>query len=88
MNEGGTGLLPWPPVRDTRPGNAMKVTINGAPHDLPPGSTVAQAVQELTSAVAGVAVALNDEVVRRGAWQSTTLGENDRVEVLTAVQGG
>jgi sulfur carrier protein len=66
----------------------MKVTINGAPHDLPPGSTVAQAVQELTSAVAGVAVALNDEVVRRGAWQSTTLGENDRVEVLTAVQGG
>ncbi|GAA3802606.1 sulfur carrier protein ThiS [Sphaerisporangium flaviroseum] len=66
----------------------MKVTINGAPHDLPPGATVAQAVQKLTPAVAGVAVALNDEVVRRGAWQSTALGENDRVEVLTAVQGG
>ncbi|MEU8269227.1 sulfur carrier protein ThiS [Sphaerisporangium sp. NPDC049002] len=66
----------------------MRVTINGSPHDLPPGTTVAQAVQTLTSAVAGVAVALNDEVVRRGAWQSTPLGENDRVEVLTAVQGG
>lgn len=66
----------------------MNVTINGTSRDLPPGTTVAQAVQTLTSAVAGVAVALNDEVVRRGAWQSTTLGENDRVEVLTAVQGG
>jgi sulfur carrier protein len=66
----------------------MKVMINGLPHDLPSGATVAQAVQTLTSQVAGVAVALNDEVVRRSAWRSTTLGENDRVEVLTAVQGG
>ncbi|WP_248965226.1 sulfur carrier protein ThiS [Sphaerisporangium perillae] len=66
----------------------MKVTINGVPHDLPAGASVARAVQQLTPAVAGVAVALNDEVVRRGAWESTTLAEDDRVEVLTAVQGG
>ncbi|MEV6981400.1 sulfur carrier protein ThiS [Sphaerisporangium sp. NPDC051017] len=66
----------------------MNVTINGNPCRLPEGATVAHAVEVLTSAVAGVAVALNDEVVRRGAWDSTPLGENDRVEVLTAVQGG
>ncbi|GII83668.1 thiamine biosynthesis protein ThiS [Sphaerisporangium siamense] len=66
----------------------MNVTINGNPCELPDGATVAQAVQALTSASSGVAVAVNDEVVRRGAWPSTTLGENDRVEVLTAVQGG
>ncbi|MFC4589762.1 sulfur carrier protein ThiS [Sphaerisporangium corydalis] len=66
----------------------MRVTINGISRDLPPGATVAQAVETLTQAGAGVAVAVNDEVVRRGAWGSTTLGENDRVEVLTAVQGG
>jgi sulfur carrier protein len=66
----------------------MKVMINGSPCDLPAGATVAFAVETLTSAVAGVAVALNDEVVRRGEWASTALGENDRVEVLTAVQGG
>ncbi|MEO3813871.1 sulfur carrier protein ThiS [Sphaerisporangium sp. B11E5] len=66
----------------------MKVTINGMAHDLPAGTTVGQAVRELTAAPGGVAVALNDEVVRRGDWESTALGENDRVEVLTAVQGG
>ncbi|MEV4219671.1 sulfur carrier protein ThiS [Nonomuraea sp. NPDC049725] len=50
--------------------------------------TVAQAVQTLTTATTGVAVAVNDEVVARGAWETTALRDSDRVEVLTAVQGG
>ncbi|MFB9717832.1 sulfur carrier protein ThiS [Planobispora longispora] len=62
--------------------------INGSAHELPSGATVAQAVLKLTEAGSGIAVALNDEVVSRGAWDSTTLSEADRVEVLTAVQGG
>ncbi|WP_326638204.1 sulfur carrier protein ThiS [Streptosporangium sp. NBC_01755] len=66
----------------------MNVTINGAAHELPSGATVAQAVQRLTGMRSGVAVAVNDEVVSRGAWEATALAEADRVEVLTAVQGG
>ncbi|MDP9845177.1 sulfur carrier protein ThiS [Streptosporangium lutulentum] len=66
----------------------MKVTINGTAHELPPGASVRQAVQRLTEIRGGVAVAVNDEVVSRGAWDSTALVEDDRVEVLTAVQGG
>lgn len=66
----------------------MIVTINGAAHEVADGITVAQAVRTLTTATTGVAVALNDEVVTRGAWETTQLRERDRVEVLTAVQGG
>ncbi|MEV0168398.1 sulfur carrier protein [Nonomuraea fuscirosea] len=66
----------------------MIVTINGAAHEVADGTTVAQAVQTLTSATTGVAVAVNDEVVTRSAWETTALGDSDRVEVLTAVQGG
>ncbi|GAA5053265.1 sulfur carrier protein [Thermocatellispora tengchongensis] len=66
----------------------MNVTINGAAYELPDGATVAHAVQALTQATSGIAVAVNDEVVTRGAWSSTPLTERDRVEVLTAVQGG
>ncbi|WP_326626203.1 sulfur carrier protein ThiS [Nonomuraea fuscirosea] len=66
----------------------MIVTINGAAHEVADGTTVAQAVQTLTSATTGVAVALNDEVVTRSAWETTALGDSDRVEILTAVQGG
>lgn len=36
----------------------------------------------------GIAVALNDAVVRRGEWTGTELEEGDRVEVITAMQGG
>lgn len=36
----------------------------------------------------GIAVAVNGEVVRRDDWPSRPLVDGDRVEVVTAVQGG
>ncbi len=36
----------------------------------------------------GVAVAVDGEVVPRAQWESFALGEDARVEVLTAMQGG
>ena len=38
---------------------SVPVTLNGEPRDLPDGSTVAQAVAELTAAPSGVAAAVN-----------------------------
>lgn len=66
----------------------MNVIVNGEPRDLPPGASVADAVAAVTAAPSGVAAALNDEVVTRSAWAATPLREADRLEVLTAVQGG
>ncbi|MEW1844054.1 sulfur carrier protein ThiS [Nonomuraea angiospora] len=66
----------------------MIVMINGASHEVADGMTVAQAVRTLTTATTGVAVAVNDEVVTRSSWETTELSDRDRVEVLTAVQGG
>jgi sulfur carrier protein len=66
----------------------MIVIVNGDSRDLPAGMTVETVVAQITEARTGVAVALNDEVVRRSAWASTPVNEADRVEILTAVQGG
>jgi sulfur carrier protein len=66
----------------------MIITINGQPAELADGATTGAAVRLLTSAPRGIAVAVNGEVVRRAAWESTPLAEGDDVEVLTAVQGG
>ncbi|MFG2086242.1 MULTISPECIES: sulfur carrier protein ThiS [unclassified Spirillospora] len=66
----------------------MKVFVNGEPRELPEGASVAEVVASVTAAGTGVAAALNDEVVRRSAWESTALRDGDRLEVLTAVQGG
>ncbi|HEY0999676.1 MAG TPA: sulfur carrier protein ThiS [Streptosporangiaceae bacterium] len=67
---------------------SVPVTLNGEPRDLPDGSSVAQAVAELTGAPSGVAAAVNGEVVPRGSWAATPLRGGDQVEVVTAVQGG
>jgi len=66
----------------------MRVTVNGEVRDLAEGATVADAVRQLAAAPHGIAVARNDQVVPRGDWAGTVLADGDRVEVLTAVQGG
>ena len=66
----------------------MNVVVNGRAFELADGATAGAAVQLLTSAPSGVAVAVNGQVVRRSAWDSTPLADSDQVEVLTAVQGG
>lgn len=66
----------------------MTVTLNGAATQLDDGAAVADAVALFSTAPTGVAVAVNDAVVPRSAWAETLLRPGDRVEVLTAVQGG
>jgi sulfur carrier protein len=66
----------------------MTVYVNGEARAVAPGLALAALVAEHTKSVAGVAVAVDDEVVPRAAWPTTTLGEGARVEILTAVQGG
>lgn len=68
----------------------IAVQLNGEWHDLDDGATVADAVALLGVPLdaRGVAVALDREVVRRGAWGDTPLTAGARVEILTAIQGG
>ena len=66
----------------------MNISLNGERREVAPGTALDVAVQMLTTAPSGVAAALNETVVPRGQWPSTSLCEGDRVEVLTAVQGG
>jgi sulfur carrier protein len=66
----------------------MTIVVNGQRHDLPEDAMLTDAIAALTTAVRGVAVALNGSVVPRGQWQSTALVDADQVEILTAVQGG
>ena len=67
---------------------SLQVKLNGEPRELPDGSTIAQAVAELTAASSGVAAAVNGDVLPRGSWAATMLNDGDQVEVVTAVQGG
>ncbi|MEU6395156.1 sulfur carrier protein ThiS [Streptomyces sp. NPDC046939] len=66
----------------------MNVSLNGEPRAVATGTTLEALVATLTTAHSGVAAALNETVVPRTQWRATELTEGDRVEVLTAVQGG
>ena len=68
----------------------MIVTVNGERREVPSQTTVAEilALLDVSPAGRGVAVALEGEVVPRGAWISTPIPEDARLEVLAAIQGG
>jgi sulfur carrier protein len=64
-----------------------RIELNGQPHDVGTDTTVGDLVKTLARNASGCAVAVNGVVVPRGDWQRT-VAAGDRVEVLTAVQGG
>ncbi|MEU2880491.1 sulfur carrier protein ThiS [Streptomyces sp. NPDC007070] len=66
----------------------MNISVNGVSRCVEPGTALDAVVRALTAAPSGVAAALNETVVPRAQWAATVLAEGDRVEVLTAVQGG
>lgn len=66
----------------------VNVSVNGERREFAPGTALDSVVRSLTPAPSGVAAALNETVVPRAQWPSTALSDGDRVEVLTAVQGG
>ena len=68
----------------------MRIELNGSGTELPDGGTVSGAVAASGAdpTAAGLAVAVDGEVVPRAEWQSTTLREGQRVEVVAAIQGG
>jgi thiamine biosynthesis protein ThiS len=68
--------------------NVLNVSVNGESRELATGTTLDTLVAGLTAAPSGVAAAVNEAVVPRSQWSGTLLDNGDRVEVLTAVQGG
>ena len=72
------------------PADTIRVTVNGEAQSVPSDASVAGVLEHLDfdPGQAGVAVAVEGEVVRRQDWGDTRLSEGENVEVITAQQGG
>lgn len=69
----------------------FELIVNGEAQALPPGSTVADLLRRMDrdpEGAQGLAVAVNERIVRRQDWADTQLEAGDEVEVITALQGG
>jgi thiamine biosynthesis protein ThiS len=66
----------------------LAVVLNGEPHRVAEGATVADLVAGLGRDPRTVAVERNGDLVPRARFNETRLGEGDRLEVVHFVQGG
>ncbi|MDP1571659.1 MAG: sulfur carrier protein ThiS [Vicinamibacterales bacterium] len=66
----------------------MTITLNGDPHELPGPMTVSALLAHLEIDHRRVAVEHNLAVLKRAAYESTTVREGDTVEVVNFVGGG
>ncbi|WP_433165338.1 sulfur carrier protein ThiS [Kribbella sp. CA-247076] len=64
------------------------VWVNGTATSVPPDRSVAELVREYSDRETGIAVAVNQTVLTRAEWAGTLLTDGDRVEIVSAVQGG
>lgn len=68
----------------------MKIHVNGEEKTVRPNLNVYDLLTalELTPTQAGIAVAVDREVIPKTKWQATELREGSDVEIIRAVQGG
>ena len=66
----------------------MKLIINGEEKSLENVSSVSSLLGILDLKADRVAIELNREIVARSVWESTSLKEGDRLEIVQFVGGG
>ena len=69
----------------------IPVIVNGEEWTVPDGYPLTDVLRDLEidpDETSGVAVAINESVIRRQDWDGVTLSEEDTVEVIQAQQGG
>jgi sulfur carrier protein len=66
----------------------VELTINGDKREVKESQNLTDLVKELDIQAPNFAIALNQQVVPRSKFDSTTIKDNDKVEIVHAVGGG
>ena len=67
----------------------MEITINNTVTSVEENTSLAAVVHSNSGEnTKGIAVAINQQVVPKDAWNSTILNQNDTILIIKATQGG
>jgi len=66
----------------------LTIIVNENQIEMPEGSVISDLIKTLGLNPGRLAVELNRRIVRRANWDSTSISEGDRVEVVHFVGGG
>ena len=72
----------------TRWKDQLNIIVNGNETHIAEGSVVSDLIRSLGLNPVRLAVELNRRIIRRAEWDSTTVLEGDRVEIVHFVGGG
>jgi sulfur carrier protein len=66
----------------------MQVFLNDVPHDLPEALDISKALAHWEHVRGTFAVAVNDQFIPKGAYETTLLNHGDRIDIIAPMQGG
>ena len=66
----------------------LHFTLNGAPHSLASGGTLADLVAALGLQDQALALAVERSVVPRAQWPHTAIAAHQRIDIVRAIGGG
>jgi sulfur carrier protein len=66
----------------------MRIELNGTVTEVVEGTTLLALIEARAGNARGSAVVVDGVVVPRGQWPAYQVGEAQRIELITAVQGG
>ena len=66
----------------------MTITVNGEEKEVADGMVLSRLIDELGLKRERLAIEVNQKIVRRSDWDSTSLSDGDKVEIVHFVGGG
>ncbi|MFS4455964.1 sulfur carrier protein ThiS [Maribacter sp. 2304DJ31-5] len=66
----------------------INISINGDTHTFDKQVSLQLVIEKLKIDTDGIAVAINQHIISKSKWNSTTLNNSDNVLIIKATQGG
>ena len=66
----------------------MTINVNNIPEEIKENSSLKEYLNTKNISVNGVAIAINDMVIRKQEWSVTLLQKDDTITIIQATQGG
>lgn len=66
----------------------MKIFINGEAREIAAATNLTALLEQFSMPTERIAVELNERVVRKKDWQSITINDSDKIEIIHFVGGG
>ena len=66
----------------------MTINLNNTIREISEQATIDVMLKEIGQASNGIAIAINNQVIRKDDWSNTKLNPNDNLLIIQATQGG